>query len=103
MYNLHKTCEHDAWRNNLVERKAKAGHTNPKDSTTTSITQKLKPVEKLALSEYLRTALCTQDGLSSDAADHIWSDACRDSGNEQVQTVGGLSHQLYPMTCYWLT
>ena len=82
MYTLHKTCEHDAWRKNLDERKEKAGHTNPKASTTPNTTQTQNPVKKLDFSESLRTALCTQAGLSSDAADQIWSDACRDLGNE---------------------
>ena len=82
MYDLHKTCEHDAWRKDLDERKEKAGHTNPNASTTPSTTPSLNPVKKLALSEALRTSFFTQAGLSSDAANHIWSDACRDSGNE---------------------
>ena len=71
MYALNKTCEHDAWRKTLDERKAKSGHTNSKSSTTPSTTQNLNPVNKLALSESLRTALCTQAGLSSDASDLI--------------------------------
>ena len=55
MYDFNKTCEHDAWRKNLDERKAKAGHTNSKSSTTPSTTQNLNPVKKLAMSESLRT------------------------------------------------
>ena len=94
MYDLHKTCEHDAWRKYFDERKEKAGRTKPKDSTTQSNTQNLNPVKKLEFSESLRPALCTQSGLSSDTADCIWSDACRYSGNKWVQTVGGVSHQL---------
>ena len=82
MYALNKTCEHDAWHNNLDGRKSKAGHTNSKSSTTPSTTQNLNPVKNLALSESLRTSLCNQAGLSSDAVDRIWSDACRDSGNK---------------------
>ena len=82
MYALYKTCEHDAWWTDFDERKSKAGLTNPKTSTTPSTTQNLKPVKKLALSESLRTVLCTQAGLSSDASDLIWSDAYRDSGNK---------------------
>ena len=82
IYDLHKTCEHDAWSKNLDEGKAKSVHTSPKTSATTSTTKNRNPVKKLALSEYLRTSLCTQASLSSDAADCIWSDACRDSGNE---------------------
>ena len=82
MYALHKKCEHDAWRKNLDERKSKASHNNPKSSTTQSTTQNLNPVKKIALSEELRTALCTKAVISSDEADHIWSDAYRDSGND---------------------
>ena len=37
--------------------------------------------KKLALSESLRTALCTQAGMSDEAADRIWEEACRESGN----------------------
>ena len=40
MYNLHKTCEHDAQRKDLDEKKSKADHINPKASTTTSTTKK---------------------------------------------------------------
>ena len=79
---LHKTCEHDAWCKYLDEMKAKSGHNNPKTSTTPITTKKPKTIKNIALSEFLRTLLCTQDGLSSDAADCIWSDACRDLGNE---------------------
>ena len=82
MYALQKTCEHDVWRNNLDEREAKSGHTNPKSSTTSSTTQNINPVKNIALSESLHTPLCTQAALSLDAADRIWSDACRDLGNE---------------------
>ena len=46
MYTLHKTCEHDAWRKDLDEKKAKSGHTNPKARTTPN----LNPVKKIVLS-----------------------------------------------------
>ena len=82
MYVLRKTCEHDAWRKDLDDRKAKAVHTNPKVITTPSTTPNLNPVKKIAFIESLLTALCTQAGLSSDAADHIWPGTCRDSVNE---------------------
>ena len=82
MYAIHKTCEHDAWRNNLYEIKAKAGYTNPKDDTTPSTTQNLYPVKNHAFIASECTALCTQAGLYSDSVYCIWSDACRDSGNE---------------------
>ena len=55
MYALHKTCENDACHKNLDERKSKEGHTKPKASTTTSTTENINPVKKLALSESLRT------------------------------------------------
>ena len=82
MYALHKTCEHDAWRKDLDERESKGCHTNPKASTTPSVTKNLNPVNNPVLKESLRTALCTQAGLSSDAAGCIWYDACMYSENE---------------------
>ena len=82
MYDFNKTCEHDAWRKNLDERKMKAGHTNPNASTTPSTTKNLNTFKKLALSESLCTALCTQAGIFSYEVDHIWSDTCRASGKE---------------------
>ena len=36
---------------------------------------------KLALSEYLRTALSTHTGLSNDVFGKIWDQSCKDSGN----------------------
>ena len=75
IYALHKPCDNYSWSKDLNDRKAKAVYTNPKAHTTPSTTQNLKPAKKLALSESLHTELCTQSGLSSDAADCIWSDA----------------------------
>ena len=82
MYALHKTCEHDTWCKYLNESYEKAGHTNSKSSTSSSTTTNLNPVKNITLSEYLCTSLCTQYGISSDVADHIWSDTCRHSGNK---------------------
>ena len=45
MYALHKTCEHDACRKDLDESKAKSVHTNPRASTTPSITKNLNPTK----------------------------------------------------------
>ena len=82
MQALYMTCKHDTQSKDLDERKSKEGHTNHKASITPSNTPNLKSAKKLAFSESLRTSLCTHDGLSSDAADHIWSDTCKDSGKE---------------------
>ena len=81
MYARHKTYEHDAWRKDFDEKKAnrKIFKTNP--SATSNIAQNAE-AKKLALSESLRTAMCTQAGLYSEVADCLWSDACRELGNE---------------------
>ena len=82
MYCTHTTAEHDAWRKEQDERRrkrygdSKKSEDKPPSSNTDDAAKK-----KLALSESLRTALCTQAGLSSDAAERIWDEACRDSGN----------------------
>ena len=81
MYARHKTYEHDAWRKYFDEKKAngKRFKSNP---IATSNTAQNADAKILALSESLRTAMCTQAGLSSEVADRLWSDACRESGNE---------------------
>ena len=83
MYCPHTTEDHDAWR---AEHESKKTHriTNPSaaPSPVTSSTNADGAQKKLALAETLRAALCTQAGLSPDVADRIWSEACRDSGND---------------------
>ena len=80
MYARHKTCDHDTWRADFDAKKAKRNPTSTTPSTTPASAPDAS-TKKLALSESLRTALCTQAGLSSDAADRLWSDACKESGN----------------------
>ena len=81
MYARQKTYEHDAWRKDFDEKMAneKSFKANP---IATSITAQNAEAKKLALSESLRTAMCTQAGLSSEVADCLCSDACRESGND---------------------
>ena len=80
-YARHRTCDHYSWRKDFDEKKSKGKH--PYDKSNESSKYDTAPaVKKLALSETLRTALCTQAGLSSDAADRLWSNACKDSGND---------------------
>ena len=85
MYCLHKTDEHDAWRKELDELKHKQrqarGSSAPRTSTTAPKPDGDAEKKKLALSESLRTALCTQAGLTQDVADRIWNEACKESGN----------------------
>ena len=81
MYTRHKTYEHDAWRKDFDEKKAN-GKTFKANPGSTSNTSKNADAKKLALIESLLTAMCTKAGLSSEAPDRLWSDACRESGNE---------------------
>lgn len=82
MYCTHKTEEHDAWRKQQDEsRKRRFEGTNRTSNTQSGGNDDAKK-KKLALSESLRTTLCTQVGVSSEVADRIWAEACRDSGNE---------------------
>ena len=94
MYANHPTSEHDNWRIETdAKRETKYGNKRSDTSgptvlpgtTTSSDTPTVvsdASQKKLALSESLRTALCTQAGMSSDLADRIWTEACRDSGND---------------------
>ena len=81
MYARHKTYEHDAWRKDFDENKANVKNLKANPSATSNNAQNAD-AKKLALSESLLTAMCTQAGLSSEVADCLWSGACRDSGNE---------------------
>ena len=88
MYCTHKTSEHAAWRKAQDERNERRRQrpggrppSNQGDKPPSNPPADAQ-AKKLALSESLRTALCTQAGLSSDVADRIWQEACRDSGNE---------------------
>ena len=81
MYTRHKTYEHDAWRKDFYEKKANGKTFKANPSATSNTTQNAE-AKKLVLSESLRTSMCTQDGLSSEVADCLWSNACRESGNE---------------------
>ena len=92
----HNTCEHDAWQQDFDEKKAngKKYNANPRATPSTAPNADAK---KFGFSESLRTVMCTQAGLSSEVADYLWSDACRESGNDQVRTVGGVSQLLLLM------
>ena len=81
MYAPHKTSEHDAWRKAHDEKQGRKHNSYKKDDATPS-TAPSADAKKLALSESLRTALCTQAGLSTQEAARLWNDACKDSGNE---------------------
>ena len=81
MYARHKTYEHDAWQKDFDEKKAN-GKTSKANPNATPITAPNSDAKKLTFSESLRTAMCTQAGLSSEVADPLWSDTCRESGNE---------------------
>ena len=88
MYVRHKTSEHDAWRKDLDDTRDQAHSKNSKEKgttpapTATTPSNAWAPAKKLGLSESLRTAMCTQAGMSADAADRIWTEACMDSGND---------------------
>ena len=81
MYACHKTYEHDAWQKYFDEKKAN-GNTFKANPSATSNTVQNADAKKLALRESLRTAMCTQAGLSSEVADCLWSNSCRESVNE---------------------
>ena len=91
MYSFHKTEEHDAWRKELDSAKTKNGHSQGGGTSnagaagnTTDGKPTPKPQEeskKLALSDKLRAVLTTHTGLSADAYNRIYEEACRDSGN----------------------
>ena len=81
MYARHKTYEHDAWRKDFDKKKAN-GKTSKVHPIATSSTVQNADAKNLALCESLRTEMFTQAGLSSEVADRLWSDACRESGNE---------------------
>ena len=81
MYARHKTYEHDLWRKDFDEKKANLKTSEANPSATPSTAQNAD-AKKLALSESLRTTMCTQAGLYSELADCLCSDACRDSENE---------------------
>ena len=78
MYARHKTYEHDAWRKDFDENKAN-GKTSKANPSSTPSTAPNADAKKLALSESLRTEMCTQAGLYSEVAALLWSDACRES------------------------
>ena len=81
MYACHTTYEHDAWRKDFDDKKANGKTSKAKPSATPSAAPNAD-AKKLALSESLRTEMWTQAGLSSEVADCLWSDACRELGNE---------------------
>ena len=81
MYARQKTYEYDAWKKYFDEKKAN-GKTFKANPSATSNTAQNAEAKKLALSELLRTEMCTQAGLSSEVADRLWSNACRESGND---------------------
>lgn len=88
MYCTHSEAEHDAWRKAIDEKNAQRYNKGKSDKSSTESSDSSAASaksdaekKKLALSESLRTALCTTAGLSSEVADRIWTEACRDSGN----------------------
>ena len=81
MYARHKKYEHDAWRKEFYEKKAN-GKTSKANLSATTSPAPNADAKKLALIESLRAAMCTQAGLSSEVADRLYSDACRELGNE---------------------
>ena len=81
MYAHHKTYEHDVWRKDFDEKKAN-GKTSKANPSATPSTAQNSDAKKLTLSESLRTENFTKAGLSSEIADCLWSDTCRDSGNK---------------------
>ena len=81
MYARHKTYEHDAWQKDFDENKAN-GKTFKANTSANSNTTQNAEAKKLALSESLRTAMCTQAGISSEVVDRLWSNACMESGNK---------------------
>ena len=80
MYACYKTYEHDAWQKNFDEKKAK-GKTFKANQNATSNTAQKADAKKLALTKSLRTAMCTQAGLSSEVSDRLWSNVCRELVN----------------------
>ena len=81
MYACHKTYEHDVRQKDFYEKKDN-GKTSKANPSATPSTAPNADAKKLALSESLCTAMCTQAGLSSEVAYFLWSDVCRESRNE---------------------
>ena len=81
MYARHKTYEHGAWRKDFDEKKAN-GKTSKANPSATPSTAPNADAKKLAIIESIHTKMCTKAGLSSELADRLWSEACKESGNE---------------------
>jgi hypothetical protein len=80
MYADHKLCDHEAWQVRIDLNCTNACAANGKGPTVeTPKPAEQAPAMKLALNNKLRSAFCTQAGLSAEAIDRIWQDA---QGNE---------------------
>ena len=80
---MHTTSGHDAWRKEHDAKQA-AGPNGRRQYQKQADPQPdaANAAKKLALSESLRTAMCTQAGLSTDLFDRLWAEADRDSGKD---------------------
>ena len=88
MYCDHDTAGHAAWREKIDALKRKQGklpggegNTNNNPPLSDTAARSDDNNKKLALSEKLRAALTTHTGLSTEAYNRIYEEACRDSGN----------------------
>ena len=83
MYCMHDTSGHDAWhKEHDASKNSRKGYGHEKSASEIEYSQFEVQKKKLALSESLCTALCSQVGLSSDITDRIFQESCRESGFE---------------------
>jgi hypothetical protein len=84
MYARHLPGKHDEWRKEMDEqrrkRREKFTRDTPPAGSKTVVNDATK--KKLALAESLQTALATQAGLSQQAFSNIWTESCKESGND---------------------
>ena len=80
MYCLHKPGDgHQRWK----EKKEKSRREKRDKDKASSATQPAAggDAKKLASAQSLQTALVSKAGLSEDAFQHLWNEACKESGN----------------------
>jgi hypothetical protein len=90
IYADHKPSDHDAWHKKLDDACATRGSDKKPSSGTPASVPASTPTQKLTLNDKLRSAFCTQAGLSADKVDRIWQDA---QGNEEVRITGGVAQK----------
>jgi hypothetical protein len=73
MHADYKTCNHNAWRSKMDERRT--SRNKDKKSNKTPSNPSNDSNQKLTLNNKLCNAFCTKAGLSAEAVDRIWEDA----------------------------